>query len=357
MDVSPQVKRQAYSHWLRTGRWPVARGPDGIELKFNPYHDPRNGRFTFAPGGAGGGRDANYVRPGPRQISDPNTGGGEAGQAILPDSVKPAPANQIRPPAGPGRSVGRGSNSRAFEDPMTLEQAFPGLEGSARGAILTAADHIFDLTGPASEAQIAVLNNWSREIIAQIKSIDPSWHYDRLGPALSVKGWINELNDLRFHRAAVLLRVKDDTGALQVETLRFVQHQTDIAYRRGLARARAGQLKIRLSDREGLGSYIDTTVRRSLRLQYNRFGIDWAGIGPVRVNKKEINSSDLTYRRPDARVGDVAFDVTLARKTLATSQVRGFFDADFRPSRVVIIRPRQEGPDATYAITRPEAER
>lgn len=35
----------AFSHYLRTGRWPT------VEVKFNPYHDPRNGRFTFAPGG------------------------------------------------------------------------------------------------------------------------------------------------------------------------------------------------------------------------------------------------------------------------------------------------------------------
>jgi hypothetical protein len=46
--------------------------------------------------------------------------------------------------------------------------------------------------------------------------------------------------------------------------------------------------------------------------------------------------------------------VTLTRKTLATAQVRGFFNTDFRPSRVVIIRPRQEGADHAYAIQRPE---
>ena len=39
----------AFSIYLRTGQR-VAIG--SIELKFNPYHDPKNGRFTFAPGGA-----------------------------------------------------------------------------------------------------------------------------------------------------------------------------------------------------------------------------------------------------------------------------------------------------------------
>jgi len=42
---------RAYSHWLRTGRWLRPYAADGRELKFNPYHDPRNGQFTFAPGG------------------------------------------------------------------------------------------------------------------------------------------------------------------------------------------------------------------------------------------------------------------------------------------------------------------
>jgi hypothetical protein len=50
-------RRRAFSLWLRTGR----RVPDPhghqIECKFNPWHDPRGGRFTFA----GAGR---YAGPG-----------------------------------------------------------------------------------------------------------------------------------------------------------------------------------------------------------------------------------------------------------------------------------------------------
>lgn len=37
-----------FGRYLRTGRI-VARTPS-VEVKFNPYHDPRDGRFTFAPG-------------------------------------------------------------------------------------------------------------------------------------------------------------------------------------------------------------------------------------------------------------------------------------------------------------------
>lgn len=39
----------AFEHYLRTGR--RLRLPESGEAKFNPYHDPENGRFTFAPGG------------------------------------------------------------------------------------------------------------------------------------------------------------------------------------------------------------------------------------------------------------------------------------------------------------------
>ena len=55
MDVSIEAKRRAYAAWLRTGRWPVMRGTDGTEWKFNPYHDPKDGRFTTAGGGDGVG--------------------------------------------------------------------------------------------------------------------------------------------------------------------------------------------------------------------------------------------------------------------------------------------------------------
>ncbi len=43
------VARKAFSLFLRTGKRLAVFEP--IEAKFNPYHDPRNGQFTFAPGG------------------------------------------------------------------------------------------------------------------------------------------------------------------------------------------------------------------------------------------------------------------------------------------------------------------
>ena len=49
-----------------------------------------------------------------------------------------------------------------------------------------------------------------------------------------------------------------------------------------------------------------------------------------------------------------AVAVMLAQKTGKTAQVRGFFNTDFRPDYVVIIRPRQLGPGSTYIIPRSE---
>ncbi|KQS01492.1 hypothetical protein ASG11_17720 [Sphingomonas sp. Leaf357] len=242
---------------------------------------------------------------------------------------------------------------------MTLEQAVPGLRNSPAGPIFAIADNIFDLTGPGNGAAVEILNDQSQQVIREIKAIDPTWHYEGLGPVETVEGNINKLNELRFTRAAVLLRVRQDIGPLQVETLRFIQERTDKAYDRGVELLRTGKLKIRLSEQEALGNYIDREVRGELRERYNQAGIDSAAKGPVRVNRREDDSSgtDLTYRRPDARAGNIAYDVTLTRKTLQTPQVRGFFNADFRPSSVVIIRPRQLGAESSYVISRPETKR
>ena len=249
---------------------------------------------------------------------------------------------------------------------MMLEQAFPGLSSAPGGAVFAVADNLFDFTGPANASMTQFLQNQSNQLTSQIKAIDPTWHYDEIDPTdafgtpiVTVQGLAAKVNDLRFQRAAVVARLKGDYKPLQVETLRFVQRRADAAYDEGVSLLKANRLRPRLSNEEALGNYIDARVRTDLRRRYGESGIDSAGKGPVRVNRREDDSSgtDLTYRRPDARVKDVAFDVTLTRKTLATAQVRGFFNTDFQPSRVVIIRPRQLGANYTYVISRPETKR
>jgi len=47
---------RAFSYWLRTGRRVAKRPSAAVEVKFNPWHDPANGQFTFANSGNYHGR-------------------------------------------------------------------------------------------------------------------------------------------------------------------------------------------------------------------------------------------------------------------------------------------------------------
>ncbi len=116
-----------------------------------------------------------------------------------------------------------------------------------------------------------------------------------------------------------------------------------------------GKLNVRLSREEAIGNHVDRQVRRDLRELYGSLGISTARDQQVRVNSREYDTSgmDSTYRQPDARVGKVVFDWTLTRKTMATAQVRGYFNTDMKPEIVVIVRPSQSGLPSTYAIIRP----
>ena len=65
VPITDNERRRAFSIWLRTGRLPSVAIADGVELKFNPWHDPADGQFTFAgsgrsygQGGGGGFRSS-----------------------------------------------------------------------------------------------------------------------------------------------------------------------------------------------------------------------------------------------------------------------------------------------------------
>lgn len=56
--ISEEEWQLGFGSWLRTGRLPEVSRIQTAELKFNPWHDPANGRFTYANSGtsyAGGG--------------------------------------------------------------------------------------------------------------------------------------------------------------------------------------------------------------------------------------------------------------------------------------------------------------
>lgn len=79
-------ERIAFDRWLRTGFWPkplsdkqVATVKAAVEAKFNPYYDPDDGRFTFAPGGSrsggGGGTRATDRTPSASSPKQPASAG------------------------------------------------------------------------------------------------------------------------------------------------------------------------------------------------------------------------------------------------------------------------------------------
>ncbi len=317
MELTSSDQRRATSMWLRTGRWPVFTTADGIERKFNPYHDSKDGRFTFAPGGGGG----------------------------TWRSARLAPGQRSAPP-------GRGSNSRAFEDPMTLEHVAPGLRNSPAGAIVAMGDNLFDLHGPADAMRIEAIDRRATKALADIKALDPHFHYDEVGPVTTVQGRQNRLDDILMQRAAVYARVKGDYGPLQVETIKLVQRETAAAYARGQESLRQGRLTHGATDRMKLGNYIDREVRRTVRNKFGQYGVKIASEGQVRVNRREVSTADGTYSVPDIRVGKVVIDVSLQAKSSKQAQITRFLAADFKPQYVVIVRPRQESVRHSYVIKR-----
>ncbi len=111
--TSNHKQQSAFSHWLRTGRLPVASADGGIELKFNPWHDPDDGRFTFAGSGrhygAAGGQAAARANPRqPRISAKPRVEAAGAGQPARP-TPKPAArgaAGARSKPMGPQQGKG-----------------------------------------------------------------------------------------------------------------------------------------------------------------------------------------------------------------------------------------------------------
>jgi hypothetical protein len=356
-------ERAAFVHYLRTGRYLADNGVDAtLEFKFNPYHDPRNGQFTFAPGGtrsSGNEVDLEEVRSGSRaatQASVRSTSETPAARASDPVNRRFGTKPSIQTIAFRSNPRARsGGNAQSFYDPMTLQQAMPQLANAPGGSILAFTDQLLDITGPAQRLTADLTRGYTNALINQIQALEPNYRFQSLGYPTSAQGQANQINSLRMERAVAFYRVRGELRPLQIETLRFLQRSADSAYEIGLRRLKARRLRIRLSPQEALGNFVDRSVRRDLRDQYAQHGISILKGQRVRVNSREYDTSETgqTYRIPDARVGNVAFDVTLTRKTLATAQVRGYFSSDFKPDVVVIVRPTQLGAESSYLIKNP----
>jgi len=314
-------ERTAFEVYLRTGRR-VGSRVEPLQLKFNPWHDPEDGRFTFA----GQGRRF--------------PGGGHLQLAQAPRNPRVRMGGNGGPP---------------IYDPRTLQDAFPGINRVPAGTVIALADNVLDLSGPMRALTTDLSIRQTQLLLKEIKQLDPSYRLDTLEPSgfpSTREGQINLINRLRLDRAK-LLYDRGDLGPLQFETLRYLQREVDTAYEIGLKELQAGRLSVRLSQQEALGNFVDNQVRLRLRGMYNSLGVSTARNQSVQINRRALNTAESSYSIPDSRVGDIAFDVSLTAKTLSTSQVRKFFRSDFRPSSVVIVRPSQLGSDSTYVITKP----
>lgn len=367
------AERLAFERYLRTG-FRAEQQPGALEHKFNPYHDPRDGRFTFAPGGprslsrvvVSDRRGLSRVKP--LSIAFPTDGGPSARQS-LPFADQPgqlsnaifqsdgAPATslllaQYRP--GPRGRMGS-NNGPPITDPMTLQQVFPGLANAPAGGIVAMADHFLDISGPARQLTTQLTEEHVSLLIRQIKALDPNYVPAILAFPTTPAGQANLVNHLRMERAVAFYRARGELRPLQVEVIRFLQIETNAAYDRGVEFYNLGRLSVKLSREEAIGNFIDRIVRKQLKNFYAIYGIDISKTGPIRVIGREYDSrgTDLTFRIPDAKIGDVMIDITLSRKTISSKQIRGFFNSDSEPISVVIIRPRQVGSDSIYTIKNP----
>lgn len=116
IQISDSERRRAFTIWLRTGRLPQISTTNGIERKFNPWHDPLDGRFTFAgsgrhygtggagPSGRATGRNLGVInRQKPRQpriTVRPSAAAPPAGQAGQLNRNPPSPAT-VQPQSMP----------------------------------------------------------------------------------------------------------------------------------------------------------------------------------------------------------------------------------------------------------------
>lgn len=376
-EEQKSAERIAFNIYLRTGRYPCILPQDltsrSIEHKFNPYHDPRDGRFTFAPGGprslsnviisdrrktvSASGTQRPQIGTGSLNVTGVNADNRDRTPSSVDAVYRPASSMASLERIGYRRSRGRrGDNAGAFYDPVTLQQIFPGLRGSAPGTIIALADNALDISGPANQLTAQMTLEYSARLIEDIQSIAPNYRFQSLGFPSTLEGQIKQINRLRVERAVLAYKIRGEVRPLQVEMLRFLQRKTDQSYDTAKERLKTGRLRIHISENETIGNFIDAQVRDELRDFYRTVGIDVSRNQKIRVNARAYATSETerTYRIPDSWIDSIAYDVTLSPKTAEFNQIRGFFKADMKPQSVIIVRPSQIGPNNTYIITRPK---
>lgn len=251
---------------------------------------------------------------------------------------------------------GVGGNEPPYEF-SELSELFPGLKNEP-GLMVPMApiDSFLGISGVANEANLAAALAEYRLLYDEGRALDPNFSYFTFPENLSEMSWQarnSTISGLRMKVAATYYRVRGDIRPLQVETIRYLQSEVDEAYRDAVDAFNKGELPARLSRNEAIGNRVDATVRAQLRLMLRNSGVQFGANQAITVNNRDPSSVNQSYRIPDARLGNVTIDWSIALKRVSDPQIRGFFEADSKPDAVVIIRPNELGPNSSYLITRP----
>jgi hypothetical protein len=359
-DLSPvaMAKLAASSDLAKDGAWQnEPRVPAG---------QPGGGQWTT--GGAASAEPASAPNRQPtggkshdeRPSAVGRSGGGEGGSDLLDDGVyHPGADIPALLPVGGGSEPAEGTGAEpASADPMTIDQMFPGLKDKPSLAIIAPIDRFLGVSEAADGANLDVAMGQYSKLVRDIHAVDPSWVDAELSPpggfaSLTWEERNNQLNYLRMVRALAYYNIRHDPQPLQIETARFVQREVDKAFVEGERLYQAGRLNVRLSREEAIGSYVDQQVRAALKELFKVYGVSFGAGQNININSRNYLGPNGEFRIPDARIGDIAIEWTLAPKTMASAQVRGFLRADAQPRGVIIVSPSQLGHDSPYLIPRP----
>lgn len=173
MQGSVNGRHTAFSIWLRTGRLPGPGAAETIERKYNPWHDPADGRFTFVGAGrhygsAGerrGARLASPARPplavdvpyGPSKFEGGAGSYGGAGATGSWDKTVPQKPQRTRQPVGPAamplaRPKGRASTrATPAVKPLRSRRVHRSIVQNGYQFDLDALDRTMEVTGSVTE--------------------------------------------------------------------------------------------------------------------------------------------------------------------------------------------------------------
>jgi hypothetical protein len=340
---------------------------DGVLAKvgYDP-DEPRDQRGRWTSGGSSTTGASTDHRPAGTQLADAGLSDVStdpmAQAAVRATEAAPNPQPNIILAAADEEEesdprFGIGGNHPPIEEliPQRLLQ-------SPAGPPIQFLDNLLGISEPGDEANLEWAQLQMKGLLYQIRKIDPNYIYQSIEPAggLAVMNWeerLNVINGLKADLDAAIYRVKGDIKPLQEVTFEFIQRATNAAYAEGVEQYNAGDLDVLLSREEAIGNYVDREVRAKLNSFFNGLNISTEPGSAVRINRRAYNSSEspATFRLPDSRVGNIAFDVTLEEKQPSKPQIKGFFAADFQPAGVVIIRPNQLGNPSSYILWRPKS--